>query len=98
MCGQDATVRGISRLRLGIQDTGAGPVAEQHAGAAVLPVEYPRKRLRPDHERALERTAAQKIVGRGEREHEARAYRLQIERRALVDAELVLHGDRGCGK
>ena len=51
-----------------------------------------------DHQRALERAGAQQAVGGRERVDEARADRLQIERRAMVDAEPGLHGHRGRGK
>ena len=51
-----------------------------------------------DHQRALERAGAQQAVGGGERIDEARAHRLQVERRAMMDAEPGLHGHRGRGK
>ena len=78
----------------GVQHDGAGAVAEQHAGAAVVPVENSREGLGADHQRALERAGAQETVRGGERENEPRAYRLQIEGRAVVDAESVLDCDR----
>ena len=89
---------GLARLLLRFQHDGAGAVAEQHAGAAVVPVENPRKGLGADHQRALEGAGAQEIVGGRQREDEARADRLQVEGRAMVDAERVLHRDRGGGK
>ena len=93
-----AAVGGFARLLLRFEHDGAGAVAEQHAGAAVVPVENSRERLGADHQRALERAGAQEIVRGGQREDEPRAYRLQIEGRAVVDAEPVLHRDRGGGK
>ena len=89
---------GLPGCALRLQHDGAGAVAEQHAGAAVVPVEDAREGLGADHQRALERAGAQEIVGGGEREDEARAHRLQVEGRAMVDAEPVLHRDRGRGK
>src|SRR6202035_205223 len=63
--------------------------------SAVVPVENPRESLGADHQRALERAAAQEIVGGGEREDEPGAYRLQVEGSPMVDAEIVLHRNRG---
>src|SRR3979490_585205 len=48
-------------LRPRTERDGPRPVAEQHAGAAVVPVQNSRQRLSPDHERAAECAAAQKI-------------------------------------
>ena len=84
-----------ARLLLRLQHHGAGAVAEQHAGGAVVPVEDARKGLGADHQRALVGAAAQEIVGGGQRKDEARADRLQVEGRAMVDAEPVLDRDRG---
>ena len=50
---QQAAVGGLPVLLLGAQDHGAGAVAEQDAGAAVLPVEQAREGLGADHERGL---------------------------------------------
>ena len=88
----------VARLRLRLQHHGAGAVAEQHAGAAVVPVEDAREGLGADHQRALEGAGAQELVGGRQREDEARADRLQVERRAMGDAEAVLHRHRGGGK
>ena len=88
----------LARLLLRLQDDSAGAVAEQHAGAAVVPVEDPREGLGADHQRALEVAGAQQTVGGRQREDEARADRLQIEGRAMGDAEGGLHRDRGGGK
>ena len=61
----------------------AGAVSEQHAGAAVGPVEDAREGLRADHQRALVGAALQEIVGGRQRKDEAGADRLQVERRAM---------------
>ena len=79
------------RLRLAVEHDGAGAVAEQHAGAAVGPVENARKRLRADHQRARERARFEQAIGRRQRVDEAGAHRLQVEGRAMGDAELGLH-------
>ena len=84
MRGQHAAVGRLARLLLRLQHDGAGAVAEQHAGAAVVPVENARECLGADHQRALEGAGAQQVVGGREREDEAGAHRLQIERRAMM--------------
>ena len=94
MRGHHAAVgRGLARLLLRLQHHRAGAVAEQHAGAAIVPVEDAREGLGTDHQRALEGACAQEIVGGGEREHETGAHGLKVEGRAMIDAEPVLHGD-----
>ena len=95
MRGQDAAVGWRARLLLRLQHDGAGAVAEQHAGGAVVPVENAREGFGADHQRALERAGAQEIVGGRQRKDEARAHRLQVEGRAMGDAEGGLHGHRG---
>ena len=84
----------VPRLQLRLEHDRAGAVAEQHAGAAVGPVEDAREGLRADHQRALVRAGLEQAVGGGKPEHEARAHRLQIEGRAVGDAEPGLHRDR----
>ena len=81
----------LSGCACAVEHDGAGAVAEQHAGAAVGPVEDARKRLRADHQRARERAGFEQAVGGRQREDEAGAYRLQIEGGAVGDAELRLH-------
>src|SRR5579864_6308073 len=92
---QHAAIARSSRLVLRLQHDGAGAVAEQDTGAAVVPVEDARKRLPPDHERTLEGAAAQEIVCGCKRKDEAGADRLQVERRTMVDSKPVLDRDRG---
>ena len=86
MRGQDAAVGRFARLLLRFEHDRAGAVAEQHAGAAVVPVENSRKRLRRRSPAPLEGAGAQEIVRGGQREDEARAYRLQVEGGAVIDA------------
>ena len=73
------------------QHHGAGAVAEQHAGAAVLPVEDARVGLGADHQRRPHLPALDEVVGDRQREDEARAYRLHVEGGAAGHAELGLH-------
>ena len=87
MRGQHAAILARARLLLRFQHDRAGAVAEQHAGAAIGPVENAREGLRADHQRALVHAGAQQAVGGRERVDEARAHRLQVEGRAVVDAE-----------
>ncbi len=63
---QYAAAGRLDRLQLGIEYDGAGAIAEQHAGAPVVPVENPRECLGTNHQSALERAAAQEIVRGGE--------------------------------
>ena len=67
------------------------PVAEQHAGRAVGPVEQAREGLGADHQRALVRAGDEELVGRRDGEDEAGADRLQIEGDAVSDPERRLH-------
>jgi hypothetical protein len=85
-------------LRLRLEHHRSRAVAEQHAGAAVVPIEDARKGLRADHQRALECAGLEQGVDGRKTEHEARAHRLQIEGRAVVDAEPSLNRDRARGK
>ena len=68
---QHAAVARFARLRLRLQHDRAGAIAEQHAGATVVPVQNPRKCLGADYQRALEGARAQEIVGGRERKDEA---------------------------
>jgi hypothetical protein len=88
---QDAAVLARAGKLLRLQDDGAGAVAEQHAGAAVLPVEDARERLGADHQRALEGAGLEQRVDGREPIDEAGAHRVQVERGALRDAEPGLH-------
>ena len=84
VAGEDAgRVRGLEHDR-------ARAVAEEHAGAAILPVEDAREDLGADHERAAMRARADEEVGGGERVDEARAHGLHVEGRAALHAELRL--------
>ncbi len=96
--GQHTGIRHGAGLLLRVQHDGAGAVAEQHAGGAIVPVENAREGFRADHQRALEGSAAQEIIRGRNREHKARAHRLKVERRAVMNAERVLDCNRGGGK
>src|ERR1700675_4740328 len=94
---QYPSVGGLAGLQLGVKHDSAGAIAKQHTGAAVAPVENSGECLGADHQRALERAGPQEIIRGGEREDKPRTYRLQIEGRAVVDAERALDLDRGGG-
>ena len=91
MRGQHAAIVAAAGLLLRLHHDGAGAVAEQHAGGAVVPIEDARERLRADHQRALVGPRAQQAVGDRKPVHEAGAHRLQVERGAARDAEPGLH-------
>src|SRR5579885_1259751 len=93
-----AAVFSCPRLIHRLQNDRARAVAEQNASAAILPVENARESFRADHECRVERAGAQILVGSRKREDETRAYRLHVERRALLDAEFGLNRDRCRGE
>ena len=78
-----------------LQRQGAGAVAEQHAGAAVLPVENAREGLGADHQRGARLAEPQRIVGRRQRKDKPGADRLYVKGGAAVHAEPRLHLGRG---
>ena len=84
----------IARRRVCVQQHRARAVAEEHAGAPVLPVQDLRERVGADDEHVLvARPVGQHHPLRDvQREHEAGAHRVHVERRALPagDAELLL--------
>ena len=65
----------------------AGPVAEQHAGPAVAPVQEAREHFRAHHQRALVGAAGDQAVGQGQGVDESGAHRLYIEGGALLHAQ-----------
>src|SRR5688572_17755012 len=67
-----------------------GPVAEEHAGAAVVPIEDAREHLRAHHQSLLVHARSDETIGRGKRIDEAGAHRLHVEGSASLDAELRL--------
>jgi len=68
---QDAAIGRGAGLLLRLEHDGAGAIAEQHAGRAVVPVEDAREGLGADHQRPLVRACAQERVGDRERVDEA---------------------------
>jgi len=75
----------------GFQHHGAGAIAEQHAGAAIRPVEDAGEHFGTDHQRTLVRTGADELFGDGHRINKAAAHRLYVESgSAIVVAQLVL--------
>ena len=91
---------GCRGLAAGSSDTAfstqrAGAVAEQHAGAAILPVEDAREGLGADHQRGARLAEAQRVVGDRQREDEAGAHRLHVEGGAARHAEPRLDLGRG---
>ena len=67
MCGQNPAVRTGAGLRHGVEHDRARPVAEQHAGGAIVPIKQPRKSLRPDDERPLEAAGLEEAIGGSKR-------------------------------
>src|SRR3989441_3339862 len=85
---QDAGVD--ARLRAFGKDHGAGAVAEQHARAAVVPVENAGEDFGADDQGALVLSRADEAGGGCQRVHETAADRLYVERCASLDTELRL--------
>src|ERR1700746_1938295 len=73
------------------QHDGTGAVAEQDAGATVLPIEDARERLRSDDEGGSRLAEANRVVGDREREYKPRTNRLDIKGRPVAHAEAGLH-------
>src|SRR5689334_1043228 len=85
-------------LAVGGEHDCAGAVAEEHAGAAIVPVEDAREDFRADHQRAFRLAGADEVVGGREAVDEAAAHRLHVEGRLALDAELGLQKARGARK
>src|SRR5688572_22489521 len=81
-------------LLLRLEHDRARPVAEQDAGRTIAPIKDAGESLRANDQSALEVSGLEKTVRSGECKDEARAYGLQVERRAVGDAEAGL--DRDC--
>jgi hypothetical protein len=84
---EDATARAVRAL----QDGGAGSVAEEHAGGAVLPVQDRAHLLGGDHERDLAPPARQVALGHAQAVDEARAGGHHVEREGVPASQLGLH-------
>ena len=90
-------VAGQQAGRVGsFQHHGAGAVAEQHTGGAILEIENARKNLGTDHQRLVRGAGANHGVGHRERVDKTTADRLHVKRRAPGSAEFVLQ-DAGSG-
>lgn len=95
------------RRQLGMQDAwlvglaqhhGAGAVAEQHAGAAIIPVQHARHDFGADHQRLLGQAALDVGVGRGQRVDEAGAHGLHVKGLHAGQSQLLLQDAGGAGK
>ena len=71
----------------GLQYDCTGAVAEQHAGATVLPVQYSGKYLCADDQGGARGAALNEFLGHGQCINEAGTDCLDIECRAAVDVE-----------
>ncbi len=83
---------------LGFEHNRARPVAEQHTGGAVVPVEDAREGLGADDQRPLVLSGFEETIGGGQRIDKARAHRLHVEGRALGRAQRSLDRHSGCRK
>ncbi len=87
-----------ARLLAGREHHRARAVAEQHAGAAVVPVEDAREHFGADHQSFFVLAGFDERVCGCHGIDEAAAYRLHIECRAVLRAELRLQQAGGAGK
>ncbi len=79
-----------ARLGVGLQHHRTGTVAEQHAGAAVAPVDHAREGFRTNHQRGFRRSGTDEVVGHAQRIDEARAGGVDVERGAAVGTQAML--------
>src|SRR6516225_4362452 len=93
---EHASIVARSGLLLAIEDHRAGAVAEQHAGAAVGPIQNPRESLRSDHQGPRERAGPKQRVRRCQAINKTRAHCLQVKRGAMSDAKPSLNRNRTC--
>ena len=73
----DALHAALARLGLflALQHDRASAIAEENAGGAIRPVEDARECLRADHQRPLELSADEEVVGSGDGKDEIRSRR-----------------------
>ena len=89
MRGQDAA---LARRN---QNDGTGAVAEQHAGAAIVPIENARIDLRADDECVTRHAACNHSISERQCVNESRTHGLQIKCRAAMRAQFFLQDARG---
>ena len=75
----------------GLEGHRAGPVAEQHAGAAIVPVEPAAELIGADHQHLREAAIAEVLGGRDQGEQEAAAGGGQVEGHGAGGADGGLH-------
>ena len=68
------------------QEDRTGTITKQHTGAAVGPIQNPRKCFRANHKRGVYLAGLDKIIRRGQRVNETRANRLDVKTHAAVCA------------
>ena len=69
-------------------------IAKQNDGAAIFRIQRARQDVRADNQRMFDRTVFHVLIGHAERVSKAGAGRSQIERRAVFDAQHLLHQAR----
>jgi hypothetical protein len=74
---------------------GAGAVTEQHAGAAIVPIENAGEGLGADHQRGRGEAVLDHAIGHRQAVDEAGTDSLHVEGRSPGHAELSLHSRRG---
>ncbi len=82
----------------GLQNHRTRAVGEQHAGAAIVPVDDSRQRLRAHHQRAFRFAQPHEFVRHAQRVDESGASGLHAERRTAVYPQSVLQQRADVGK
>ena len=93
--GQDPAIGSSTLAFLRLEDDRAGAVTEQHAGAAVVPVEDAREGLRADHQGSRCKAVLDQAVGHRDAVDEAGTNRLDVEGRSAGHAQPGLDA---CGR
>ena len=92
---EDAAPASASSSLSGPTTTAPAPSPKSTQVVRSLPVEDAREQLDADHEHVLRRAGAHELVGDGQAVDEARARGADVERRAVLGADLLLHVHRG---
>src|SRR5690349_2777833 len=95
---EHAAIVARTRLLLDIENHRARAVAEQDTGPAIAPIQNARESLGPDDQGSRKRAGSQQRVGGRESKNKPGAYRLQVERGAMSDAETGLNRNGACRK
>ncbi len=86
LCAKEALLR-----ITGLQNDGAGAIAEQHGSIALRPVEIPGQSFRRDQQHTPARAGRNQTVRDTQTVNETAAADVQIHRRRVLDTHAFLH-------